>query len=960
MKKSFHFYQQKTFQNLYEKKTAFIKQNWLIIMLICFSSATAQIQINAEALVSPASKTITISQEINYRNTSKDELKEFYLLDWNNAFKDKNSPLGKQFSSVYIRRFHFSESSQRGETRVDFIKNNQKNITWIRPRNNPDIIKIPLEKNISPGENTSFQLQYTLRIPDDIYTNFGVNYLRDFHIKHWLIIPAVYDGKWNFYNHKNLNDEFFPLSDIDIKLKIPQEYQVYSGMNQTEIKTNSFHKEVRLQAKKYNHFDLSITAQDIFDVYKYRNIKVFSNIKEKSLSDSIKQHTVERILNFLNESLGDYPHQQLLITEAEYKSSPIYGLNQLPDFVRLFSNQFQYDLKMMKTITKKYLSTSFQINKRKNEWILNALQTYLLMDYIEKYYPDQKLIGNLSDVIGLRWTHLAKMNFNERYQYFFMNMNRLNLDQALSESKDFLLKFNQEIANPFKAGIGLKYLEDFIGKENLDNSIQNFYQTYQKRKVKIEDFERTLKNYSPKNINWFFEEYVKTNKRINFKIKKVKQIGDSLKIKIKNKENNSMPISLYGINKKNKEIISKTWIENTKNISEITIPKKEITQLALNYEKIIPEFNQRNNYKNLKSPFNKPLEFRLFKDVENSRYTQFFIMPEFSYNVYDGFVLGSQISNEAILAKNLTYSFTPQYGFKSRNILGKVNFLYNQQFRNQNLSNIAYGFVGHRYSYAENAFYHRFSPYITLSWRHRDLKNKERQHLSFRNVYVHRDQSKEIDLSDQPNYNVFNARYVYSNKNLIENYSALVDYQIGKKFSKISFRTKYRKLFLNNKQLEFRLFAGAFLYNKTQSDYFSFGLDRPTDYMFDYNYYGRSESSGFFSQQFIESEGGFKSRLAPHFANSWIAAFNTSASFYKDILFVYGDFATIKNKEKAFKLRYDSGIRLSLVQDYFEVFFPVYSNQGWEITQKHYEQKIRFIISLDVETLMGLFRRTYY
>src|SRR5699024_5846485 len=119
MKKSFHFYQQKTFQNLYEKKTAFIKQNWLIIMLICFSSATAQIQINAEALMSPASKTITISQEINYRNTSKDELKEFYLLDWNNAFKDKNSPLGKQFSSVYISSFHISESYKIEETKVE-------------------------------------------------------------------------------------------------------------------------------------------------------------------------------------------------------------------------------------------------------------------------------------------------------------------------------------------------------------------------------------------------------------------------------------------------------------------------------------------------------------------------------------------------------------------------------------------------------------------------------------------------------------------------------------------------------------------------------------------------------------------------------------------------------------------------------------------------------------------------
>jgi hypothetical protein len=39
------------------------------------------------------------------------------------------------------------------------------------------------------------------------------------------------------------------------------------------------------------------------------------------------------------------------------------------------------------------------------------------------------------------------------------------------------------------------------------------------------------------------------------------------------------------------------------------------------------------------------------------------------------------------------------------------------------------------------------------------------------------------------------------------------------------------------------------LYNNSNSDFFSFALDRP-DYLFDYGYYGRSESSGFFSQQF--------------------------------------------------------------------------------------------------------------
>jgi hypothetical protein len=41
---------------------------------------------------------------------------------------------------------------------------------------------------------------------------------------------------------------------------------------------------------------------------------------------------------------------------------------------------------------------------------------------------------------------------------------------------------------------------------------------------------------------------------------------------------------------------------------------------------------------------------------------------------------------------------------------------------------------------------------------------------------------------------------------------------------------------------------------------FSYAADRPTDYLFDYNYLGRSESTGLYSQQFILAEGGFKSK----------------------------------------------------------------------------------------------------
>ena len=64
-----------------------------------------------------------------------------------------------------------------------------------------------------------------------------------------------------------------------------------------------------------------------------------------------------------------------------------------------------------------------------------------------------------------------------------------------------------------------------------------------------------------------------------------------------------------------------------------------------------------------------------------------------------------------------------------------------------------------------------------------------------------------------------------------------------------------------------RFYAGAFLYSKipTGEQNFDFALDRPTDYLFDYNYLGQFESTGIFSQQLIIAEGGFKIKIRYRF-----------------------------------------------------------------------------------------------
>ncbi|RZJ61942.1 MAG: aminopeptidase, partial [Flavobacterium sp.] len=227
-------------------------------------------------------------------------------------------------------------------------------------------------------------------------------------------------------------------------------------------------------------------------------------------------------------------------------------------------------------------------------------------------------------------------------------------------------------------------------------------------------------------------------------------------------------------------------------------------------------------------------------------------------------------------------------------------------------------------------------------------------------VLVNREKSTFVATEEQnENYSVFNARYGKFESEITKHYNFFTDVQLSGSFGKLSGEIQYRRLFNDNRQINLRFYAGTFLYRSTDSEFFSFGLDRPTDYMFDYNFYGRSETSGLFSQQYVMAEGGFKSKLDTRFANQWMTTVNGSFNIWNWIE-VYGDAGVFKNEYKSAQFVYDSGIRLNLVPDYFELYFPVQSTNGFELNEARYMEKVRFVVTISPNTLINLFTRKWF
>ncbi|WP_313779246.1 metalloprotease [Flagellimonas onchidii] len=937
----------------------------IIIAVFCYLyclSSVGQHQNEITATLDGISKEIHITQKFTYVNSSNSGLSVIYFNDWTHAYANKNTAMAKRFGEEFKRSLHLAKDKERGFTNImSVVDEEYTGLQW-KYEGNKDIVRVKLNKTLKPKESVKLFLTYTVKLPHEKFTAYGYNPRGGYYLQNWYLTPAIYNQGWKLYNNMNLDDLYTDIADTTIDFKYPK--GLFLATNFDERGSTSFPggQYAKLQGVGRKNCEIILSPSDLFTKHVTESMTVVTDLDSNKYDNNSQGISINRVANFLNENLGSFPYANLLVSEIDYSKSPLYGVNQLPSFIRPYEAQFQFEMKFLKTALHSFLSETLLLDPRKERWVSDAIANYLMIKFVEEYYPQQKLVGKLSRIWGFRGFHLAQMDFNEQYALMSMFSARKNTDQALTTPNDSLIWFNQKIANGYKAGLGMAYLSEYLGQKKIDSSITSFYKEHNlDPNVKAADFRKAIERFSDKDIDWFFEEYVSTRKKIDYKIKNVKKTEDSITFTLKNKRKTKVPISVFGLKKDS--VVSKDWFTGIDTSKVFTIPRNGADRLVLNYDQKIPEFNQRDNWKTLNGFFssNKKLKFQFFKDTEDPYYNQVFYVPIANFNVYDGITPGLRIYNKTFLERPFQYDLAPTYSFLEKTLVGKASLRYRKYHGKSGLYVSNYSFSGSTSHFQVNSRFTTLTPAVSFGWRPDNLLSNRRQSLLFRyrNVFRNIDDAIADQIDTDPDYSVFNVRFRDVDNNILNYSSWLLDAQHSSQFTKLAFELEYRKLFQSNRQVNVRFYAGKFLRNKTDSDFFSFALDRPTDYLFDLNYLGRSENSGIYSQQIIIAEGGFKSKLKNPFANDWIATTNVSTNIWKWIE-AYGDMGYIKNKGENARFVYDSGIRLNLVTDYFELYFPVYSNLGWEIADKDYGERIRFVVTISPKTLIGLFTRKWF
>ncbi|MGE5944477.1 MAG: metalloprotease, partial [Flavobacteriales bacterium] len=215
---------------------------------------------------------IKISQTITYQNTSQDTLHSIYLNDWNNSYSNKKTPLAKRLADEYVNDFHLANDEERGYSEIISIKQNNQDLVYQQLKDQIDVIKVNLVSPLKPNEAYTIMLQYTVKIPSNKFTNYGMTPEGGANLRYWYITPAVYDDGWHYYSNKNLDDLFIPKSDIRLEIDYPIGYYLTSELDIDETSQTSNKQKVILKGNNRINNKLFINKIKTFETFENENL----------------------------------------------------------------------------------------------------------------------------------------------------------------------------------------------------------------------------------------------------------------------------------------------------------------------------------------------------------------------------------------------------------------------------------------------------------------------------------------------------------------------------------------------------------------------------------------------------------------------------------------------------------------------------------------------------------------
>ena len=562
----------------------------------------------------------TGTQELVYTNNSPDTLNRVFYHLFFNAFQPgsemdvRSRTIADPDSRVGDRISKLAETEQ-GFLKINSLTQNGATLTY---KEVGTVLEVALKNPILPGEKTTFNLEFTGQVPVQIRRS-GRNNSEGVALSmtQWYPKIAEYDFE-GWHADPYLGREFHGVwGDFDVKINIDKSYilgatgtlqnpkEIGYGYEKEGTKVNRpggkkltwhfvapmVHDFAWAADPEYIH-DKRTAADGTVLHFLYKNNP---DIKEnwKNL-----QPKTEALLLYFNEHIGEYPWDQYSVIQGG-DGGMEYAMLTLITGERSFGSLVGVTAHEMAHAWFQHLLAN---NESKHEWMDEGFTSYistLAMNEVMEQGKENPFVGTYRGYTSLATSGIEQPQSTHSDRY------AVNAAYGTSAYS--------------KGSIFLSQLGYVIGKENLQKTINRYYDEWKFKHPTPNDFIRIAEKVTGAELDWYLTDWTQTTNTIDYGIKEVAEGEDeTTSVTLERIGLMPMPIDLKVVYKDGTEELvyiplrMMRWQKPVKDTSrrmvaddwawayptytlKLNKPKAEISKIILDDSQMMADINLENN-----------------------------------------------------------------------------------------------------------------------------------------------------------------------------------------------------------------------------------------------------------------------------------------------------------------------------------------------------------------------------
>ncbi len=933
-------------------------------------------------------------ETINYINNSPDTLHYLYFHLWANGYSNNHTELARQLFNLKGKARLFKDTALSGSIdSLDFRINDQK-IQWNLLPDQPDICKLLLNKGLRQGDSIKITTPFHVKIPKGVTSRLG-HIGESYQISQWYPKPAVYDRTgWHQMSYEDQGEFYSEFGKYDVSITLPSNYIVGATGNLLNVEETQKLDQLATdtswisnQASEIADFppssgqvktlrysedkihDFAWFADKRFHVMKGK-VKLpesgrevttwvmFTNQEAKIWKNAISY--VNNAISYFSKWNGDYPYQSFTAVQSalsagdgmEYPGITVIGLAK---------DSYSLDEVIAHEVGHSWFYSALGTNERRYPYLDEGMTSSIEVRYMSLRYPQKKLWEVYIKNIKLaRFFHVDQMPVKLMHELEWIAQARANLEQPANLSAPDYTTLNYSLMIYNKTGKGFNYLRAYLGDSIYDSAIHDYYLQWKFKHPQPDDLRKIFEDHTGKDLSWFFDDFIGTTKRMDYKV--VRFTNHSRVLGIKNNGELASPLVIAGMI--GDSICFEKWVDGFEGEKNIEMPDGNYTEFKIDPRHLTPELFRLNNNIRTSGFFPKadPIRTQMYFSLEDpeKRYLMYF--PALNWTRENGFMVGMAIHSGFLTPKPFEYFVMPFLTFNHSGLAGYGKISYNITPYNQLIRIATFSLEGTQFGAPGNQNYHTMKAGLDLYFRTLQMNHSLKQKaygyfITASNLY-------QIEVQEKARMSSYlQFGYQLEKTSAVNPFKLLVATESSQSYLKTSVEFNYKLSYYGKKNgLDIRLFAGSMLKDNLKVPYYAFspsGRSGSEQYLFQGTYPDRFSAfpTTFWSRQMTFSEGGLVSPVNNILGYSrWLISLSLTSSLPAKIQWIpLRPFVNILLNDHVAgtgqhsPIYYEAGLKTGL-WNFFEIYIPLVVSGNIESapsTRGSFRDRIRLVFNLN-------------